>query len=401
MPAGSTRTQADHMHTSARRAPAAGRGHNFPVFARRAIFQLHLWVGLASGLYIAVVCLTGSALVFRLDMQRAIYPALFSPRSTGPLAHPGDIMDSVARAFPADRVSGVDAPTTGRPTYLVYASLGDRFRTLLLDPVSGDLLGELNDDSFVRTLQDIHFDLLAGRRGRIVNGIGALLLLTMCVTGLLIWWPGASGWWRGVRVDFSRPWRRVIWDLHNAAGFWTVTLIAMWAVTGVYFVFPSAFRSVVNAVSPLTVVQVPQSRPGHGAPRDWRTLIDTARAHAPSGHHVARIVTPATGTAPFLVMFAAASPTPPGARLTPVYLDQYTGQVLASPAPSPSLGDAIMAWVVPLHVGGFSSTGLRLLWALLGLAPPLLFVTGFVMWWTRVVRPRRRSALWNHVGLER
>jgi uncharacterized iron-regulated membrane protein len=32
--------------------------------------------------------------------------------------------------------------------------------------------------------------------------------------------------------------------------------------------------------------------------------------------------------------------------------------------------------------------GIRVAWLVLGLAPPLLFVTGFVMWWTRVVRAR-------------
>lgn len=371
------------------------------MLARRAIFQIHLWVGLASGLYIAVVCITGAALVFRIDMQRALYPGLFTPRAAGPPAHPADVMASVARAFPSDRVSGVDAPTTGRPTYLAYSSQGERFRTLLLDPVSGGLLGELNDTSFVRTLQDVHFDLLAGRTGRIVNGIGALLLLTMCVTGLLIWWPGAAAWTRSIRVDFSRSWRRVNWELHNAIGFWTVLLIAMWAFTGLYFAFPAAFRSMVNAASPITTAAAPQSRPGGGAPQDWRALIDAARAHAPSGHHVARIVTPATDTAPFLVMFAADSPTPPGAHLTAIYLDQYTGAVLASPAPAPSIGDTIIAWVVPLHVGGFASAWMRVVWAMLALAPPLLFVTGFLMWWTRVVRPRRRSALWHHVGFER
>jgi uncharacterized iron-regulated membrane protein len=30
----------------------------------------------------------------------------------------------------------------------------------------------------------------------------------------------------------------------------------------------------------------------------------------------------------------------------------------------------------------------RFLWALLGLLPVVLFVTGFVLWWTRVVRKR-------------
>jgi uncharacterized iron-regulated membrane protein len=368
--------------------------HNFPVFARRAIFQLHLWIGVLTGLYIVVVCTTGAALVFRIDMQRALRPDLFTPKASGPPAHPADIMDSVQRAFPADRVSGVDAPTTGRPTYLAYSSQGARFRTLLLDPVSGELLGELNETSLVRTLQDLHFDLLAGRRGRILNGIGAMLLLTMCLTGIVIWWPGRSAWRRSVRVDFSRSWRRVTWELHNAIGFWTAIVIAIWAVTGLYFAFPSSFRAAVNRVSPITVARTPQSRQsGYATAPAWRTLVDAARTYAPPGHHVARVVLPATDTAPFLVMFSDVRPTPLGATLTSVYLDRYTGALLTSPSPdAASAGDTIMAWVAPLHVGNFAGNGVRLLWMLLGLAPPLLFVTGFTMWWTRVVRPRWRAS---------
>jgi uncharacterized iron-regulated membrane protein len=44
--------------------------------------------------------------------------------------------------------------------------------------------------------------------------------------------------------------------------------------------------------------------------------------------------------------------------------------------------------VAALHVGGFGGLGVRIAWLILGLAPPLLFVTGFIMWWTRVVRTR-------------
>jgi hypothetical protein len=261
------------------------------------LFQLHLWIGVITGLYIAVVCTTGAALVFRIDMQRALHPDLFTPKASGPPAHPADIMDSVKRAFPDDRVSGVDAPTTGRPTYLAYSSQGTRFRTLLLDPVSGELLGELPDTSFVRTLQDLHFDLLAGRRGRVINGIGALGLLMMCVTGIVIWWPGRVAWWRSVRVDFSRSWRRVNWELHNAIGFWTAILIAMWAVTGVYFAFPATFRALVNELSPITVARTPQSGPDTHAPAPaWRALVDDARRRAPDGYHVARVVLPSTPT---------------------------------------------------------------------------------------------------------
>jgi uncharacterized iron-regulated membrane protein len=362
------------------------------VFARRALFQVHLWVGVVTGLYIMVVCATGAALVFRIDMQRAMHPALFTPLAPGPLADPVDVMESVRKAYPTATLSGVDAPTTSRHTYLAYAADGDRLLTLLLDPVSAEMLGELPDHSFVRTLQDLHFDLLAGGTGRVVNGLGALVLLMMCLTGLVIWWPGRSNWRRGFTVDVRRQWKRANWDLHSAVGIWTVALVAMWAVTGVYFAFPTAFRLAVNRVSPIAVVRTPQSDLSGStqSPRPtWRALVDGARRRAP-GEHVARVVLPSSDTSPFLVMFSRVQPTPAGtADLTSVYLDQYTGAVLSQPpATRRTFGDIVMAWVAPLHVGNFGGNAIRVAWLILGLSPPLLFVTGFVMWWTRVVRPR-------------
>jgi uncharacterized iron-regulated membrane protein len=87
-------------------------------------------------------------------------------------------------------------------------------------------------------------------------------------------------------------------------------------------------------------------------------------------------------------MLSTERPGPVQEHLTSVYLDQYTGDVLDESPRALSTGDIVMDWVAPLHVGSFGGTGVRLAWLILGLAPPLLFVTGFVMWWSRVVRPR-------------
>ena len=53
----------------------------------------------------------------------------------------------------------------------------------------------------VGSIQRLHFDLMAGRTGRTVNGIGAACMLVMCATGVVIWWPGRKHWWRGFLVD--------------------------------------------------------------------------------------------------------------------------------------------------------------------------------------------------------
>lgn len=357
----------------------------------RALLQIHRWVGIATGLYICIVCITGAALVFRIELQRASYPQLFTPRAVGPQAEPRDVLESVKATYPQHRVSGIDAPTTARPVYLAYAVRGDQFATILLDPASADVLGELPSTGFVRTLQDLHFNLLAGSIGRRVNGIGAICLLTMCVTGLVIWWPGMQTWRRSLRVDFSRGWRRVIWELHSATGIWTVTLIALWAITGVSFAFPRQFRSAVRSLAPVTIVQTPVSSPPAStiaARPTWSELIDTARTQVPD-QHIARIVVPSSSTGAFLVMFSKTAPTPAsGADLTSVYLDQYSGDVLEEPSRAArTMGDVVMDWVAPLHVGNFDGTGVKIVWLVLGLAPPLLFVTGFLMWWKRLTPP--------------
>ena len=40
------------------------------VWLRRAAFQIHLWVGLFIGLYVVVLSLTGSLLVYRNELDR-------------------------------------------------------------------------------------------------------------------------------------------------------------------------------------------------------------------------------------------------------------------------------------------------------------------------------------------
>jgi uncharacterized iron-regulated membrane protein len=88
-----------------------------------------------------------------------------------------------------------------------------------------------------------------------------------------------------------------------------------------------------------------------------------------------------------------------------------TGIYFAFPEPFESLIDAfdddltdfhrpgewLLLGMIKLHFGRFGGLGIRVLWTLLGLLPAVLFVTGFTLWWRRVVRRRlgaqKRSAM--------
>lgn len=326
--------------------------------------------------------------MFRLQLQQLAHPHLFTA-TPGTLADPLAVIDSVAEAFPGWQVSGVEPPTTARPTYLAYVIEGPRFETVLIDPVTTRVLGTLPEVSWVRALQSLHYDLLSGRRGRVANGVGALALVLMCLTGLVIWWPGVRHWSRGFTIAPGRSRWGQLRDIHGIVGALTVAATLMWAVTGAAFVFPAAFRAAVGAVSPLTIVRAPAvpARDAGASLRPLRELVDVAITAA-GRRPVARVVLPASNRAALLVMFAEASPTPAGAPLLSVYLDPATGRVLQSDTAAPSWGDTVMRWMPALHIGTFGGAPLKVAWALLGVCPAVLFFSGFALWWRRVVRPR-------------
>jgi uncharacterized iron-regulated membrane protein len=99
---------------------------------------------------------------------------------------------------------------------------------------------------------------------------------------------------------------------------------------------------------------------------------------------------PATPTSPLSVRKHLDPELHPNGRSF-VYLDPWSGEVLAAEnallAPA---GTRLDNLVYPLHIGRFGGVTVRVLYALLGLFPLLLFVSGCLMWWNRAGAPKRR-----------
>ena len=93
----------------------------------------------------------------------------------------------------------------------------------------------------VEPLIDLHANLLADQKGRFVNGIGAICLTLLCLTGAMIWWPGIRHWRRSVTIEWRANFARVNWDLHSALGLWWFAFVLMWGVSGTYLVFQNQF----------------------------------------------------------------------------------------------------------------------------------------------------------------
>jgi len=116
---------------------------------------------------------------------------------------------------------------------------------VLLMSISGSMIvyrNELSRRFSIEWIVNFHENLLPGSTGRLVNGLGAIFVTSLCLTGAIIWWPGIGKWRRSLTVNWRAHFARISWDLHSALGFWCFFFILVWGISGIYFSFPQLFN---------------------------------------------------------------------------------------------------------------------------------------------------------------
>jgi uncharacterized iron-regulated membrane protein len=305
------------------------------LWLRKATFQLHLWSGIGLGLYVLLISVTGSIVVYSNEIYRAATPDPIIVTASGARLTDEQLKRTAIRLYPGYRVVNIGQPLN--PAEAVSISLErrddypktDRLpasrENRLFNPYTGADLGDSVPLGIraISTLLDLHDNLLGGRTGRKVNGVGAVLVVVLSLTGIVVWWPGIGTWRRSLTVPRNVGWQRVIWGLHGMIGFWSLGFIVLFAVSGAYLCAPELFQSLADRIEPLT-----------DANARTRTV------------------------------------------------------------------DQAIYWLAYLHFGringigipcrgpGFCDAATKLTWAVVGLVPAVMFVTGAVMWWHRVVRKK-------------
>ena len=235
------------------------------VWARRALFQIHLWSGIAIGLYLVLISLTGSLLVFRIELHKMFDRPALTVAVRGERLNDDQLKAAAVRTFPDYTVTNVWPARKPDQAVEIWLNRNDgKALHRLFDPYTGDHLGPPDPPMvrFIVWLASLHDDLLTGDKGRRVNGYGAILLTVLCLTGMVIWWPGISNWRRSLTVDLKSNWKLFNWNLHSAVGFWSFLLVLLWAVSGIYLAFPNPFQDVVDHFQPLESVKNNEARLG-------------------------------------------------------------------------------------------------------------------------------------------
>lgn len=234
-----------------------------------------------------------------------------------------------------------------------------------------------------RLFLNLHYRLFAEDLGVAIVGIAAFLLFILSITGVILW-PG----WRKLIAGFKIKWnahpKRVSFDLHKVAGIITAIFLAMIGFTGFAWNIPQAkVEDAIYAAMFTAKPADPASKPIPGQkPLSLVDLIQRADAAIPNGKTT------------YLSFPQKLEETLQVGRKQPqesgkygntrVVLDQFTGNVVQlQDGVKPNRAEAIINQFGAVHFGTFWGLPSRVLYVFVGLAPSILFITGFIMWWYR------------------
>ena len=374
-----------------RAAPARLSGAS--VLSRRSLLsQLHLWLGVSLGALLALIALSGSAMIFRFELERFFFPALMHTQS-GPGPVNFDACLTAARDVNAAKtVRSVRLPVHADETLewlTIPAGETNKVHATYVytDPFTCSVLGTRGPKKDVMSfLVGFHHALFLAKTGAVIQVVVALAAVTMVVTGLMLWWPATWTWSRIRPRAKSRP-------LHYAIGFWVSLPLLVIAPTGAYMA--------------------------------WRLEITDALLHQPAKQATAPAASSApkavAGSAPQFSSLNAASATArqtrPGAVLRSVTLPQKASGAISilyqlpgeygraanntmtlksakdQPVQVTNINEArsgtrmqrVLNGLMQVHYGEFAGIGSRLLWCATGFAPSVLFLSGFLMWRRRLL----------------
>lgn len=351
--------------------------------------KTHFYLGLWLGLVLVITGITGTLLVFYVEIDQWLNPQIAVQPQGKPQALEAVLATLKAQHPQRTGAWRLELPlASDRPLMARYYKPAEtqhlRFAPLLVSVDPYRLTVTSNHfwgDTLMTWIYDLHYIFLIDGWGTTLMGIVGLLLAISIITGVLLWWPANANWRSAFRLRWDAGGIRRTYDLHKFGGILGLPVLLILAFSGFALNLPTWANPVINLFSPLSTMPQPTSEV---IDIQQRITVDRAVAIAQGRFpraDVRWVETPKDNGDVYLVrMYQAGEP---GRRFpkTMVWVDQYSGSVLAEHnALTRSAGDGLLAWLHPLHSGEALGLVGRIIVFLSGLLLPLSLVTGLLRW---------------------
>src|SRR5690606_19744690 len=226
-----------------------GKKSNNPSLLRKVNDWLHLWLGLASGIVVFIVSITGCLYAFESEIKDALEPWRFVEAQEKAYVPPSQLLDTAMAYMPGVKPTGLTYSDREGAAAVGFGTMenGKRsFTAVFMNPYTGEFLQKQqsvggDEFDFFRFVIDGHRALwLPYEIGRPIVGIGTLIFLVLLITGLIMWWPkkwNRSNKDKSFKIKWSGSLKRVNYDLHNVLGFYSLVLALVLGITGLVWSF--------------------------------------------------------------------------------------------------------------------------------------------------------------------
>ncbi|MCG2429555.1 PepSY-associated TM helix domain-containing protein [Aequorivita xiaoshiensis] len=213
---------------------------------RRFINDVHLWLGVGSGIILLIICLTGTILTFEEEIKSVFAEEItVSPTETKlPIEQLAQKLISEGEVM---RVSIRPEPT--KPyEFSVKTNKNDRRgTTFFVDQYKGEYAKKPENplDGFFMANFKLHRWLLLDISiGRPIVGISTIIFLILSISGIVLWFPKkklSKLKWKhlkpGLKIGWRGKWKRINHDLHVTLGFYTAIFLVIMSITGLFWSF--------------------------------------------------------------------------------------------------------------------------------------------------------------------
>ncbi|QJD95451.1 PepSY domain-containing protein [Mucilaginibacter robiniae] len=212
---------------------------------RRINNWLHLWLGLASGIIVFIVCITGCIWVFNEEITGILEPESKITYQKKPVLTPSALVNIAKAEYPnfvpfyANYQQGRAINLTLRKAGKVVDRRGGGV-LLKINPYTGQIISKQiskrGQTDFFRFILNGHRALwLPYNIGRPIVNYATLVFVVLLITGLVWWYP--KKWNRATRdksfkIKWGASFKRVNLDLHNVLGFYSMLFLLAIAFTG-------------------------------------------------------------------------------------------------------------------------------------------------------------------------
>lgn len=206
---------------------------------KKWIRRLHLWLGLASGLVVCFLGITGCIIVFEQEIGALSSFRYVTLQNSRPL--PPSVLKTAAEKSLARGRNVVTMEYRGPgDAALAYYYNDEEYFLVFLNPYTGAVLETKNmDRDFFRVVTMGHYYLwLPPGIGQPIVASATLIFLIMLITGIILWWPkNKAARKQRFSIKWDAKWRRVNYDLHNVPGFYISGIIIFIVLTGLVMGF--------------------------------------------------------------------------------------------------------------------------------------------------------------------